>query len=137
MKFIWNLLKTYKIYLIEIIKMHFNIILCFWAHLDSVLCCGLTFEVPAILGIKYSTSAKKSIFNDWSVRENQFNIVFYNKIYTCTIKKCILLKKITGWIDLQYKIIITKYLNIAIAFHQTRACSHGCSKKWWLQYQGG
>jgi hypothetical protein len=26
-----------------------------------------------------------------------------------------LLKKITGWIDLQYKIIITKYLNIAIA----------------------
>ena len=23
-------------------------------------------------------------------------------------------KKITGWIDLQYKIIITKYLNIAI-----------------------
>jgi hypothetical protein len=54
---------------------------------------------------------KKSIFNDWSVSENQFNIVFYNKIYT--IKKCILLKKITGWIDLQYKIIITKYLNIA------------------------
>ena len=38
--------------------MHFNIILCFWAHLDSVLCCGLTFEVPAILGIKYSTSEK-------------------------------------------------------------------------------
>ena len=30
-----------------------------------------------------------------------------------------MLKKITGWIDLQYKIIITKYLNIAIAFHQT------------------
>ena len=27
-----------------------------------------------------------------------------------------MLKKITGWIDLQYKIIITKYLNIAIAF---------------------
>jgi len=25
-----------------------------------------------------------------------------------------LLKKITGWIVLQYKIIITKYLNIAI-----------------------
>ena len=49
-----------------------------------------------------------------SVIENQFNIVFYNKIYT--IKKCILLKKITWWIDLQYKIIITKYLNIAIAF---------------------
>ena len=46
---------------------------------------------------------------------------------------CILLKKITGWIDLQYKIIITKYLNIAIAFHQTRACARGCSKKWWLQ----
>ena len=33
------------------------------------------------------------------------------------------MKKITGWIDLQYKIIITKYLNIAIAFHQTRACA--------------
>ena len=31
-----------------------------------------------------------------------------------------MLKKITGWIDLQYKIIITKYLNIAIAFHQTQ-----------------
>ena len=58
---------------------------------------------------------KKSIFNDWSVSENQFNIVFNNKIYT--IKNVsILLKKITGWIDLQYKIIITKYLNIAIAF---------------------
>ena len=27
-----------------------------------------------------------------------------------------LAEKITGWIDLQYKIIITKYLNIAIAF---------------------
>jgi hypothetical protein len=27
-----------------------------------------------------------------------------------------LVEKITGWIDLQYKIIITKYLNIAIAF---------------------
>ena len=27
-----------------------------------------------------------------------------------------MLKKITGWIDLQYKIIITKYLNIVIAF---------------------
>ena len=39
------------------------------------------------------------------------------------------MKKITGWIDLQYKIIITKYLNIAIAFHQTRACARGCSKK--------
>ena len=59
-------------------------------------------------------------------------LYFIIKIYT--IKKCILLKKITGWIDLQYKIIITKYLNIAIAFHQTRACAHGCSKKWWLQY---
>ena len=34
------------------------------------------------------------------------------------------MKKITGWIDLQYKIIITKYLNIAIAFHQTRAYAH-------------
>ena len=33
-----------------------------------------------------------------------------------SIKKCILLKKITGWIHLQYKIIITKYLNIAIDF---------------------
>ena len=64
--------------------------------------------------------------------ESQFNIVFYNKIYT--IKICILLKKITGWIDLQYKIIITKYLNIAIAFHQTRACARDCSLKWWLQY---
>ena len=40
-----------------------------------------------------------------------------------------LVEKITGWIDLQYKIIITKYLNIAIAFHQTRACARGCSKK--------
>jgi len=38
-----------------------------------------------------------------------------------------LLKKITGWIVLQYKIIITKYLNIAIAFHQTRACARGCT----------
>ena len=64
--------------------------------------------------------------------EHQFNIVFYNKIYT--IKKGILLKKITGWIDLQYKIIITKYLNIAIAFHQTRACARDCSKQWRLQY---
>ena len=27
-----------------------------------------------------------------------------------------LVEKITGWIDLQYKIIIAKYLNIAIAF---------------------
>ena len=29
----------------------------------------------------------------------------------------------------QYKIIITKYLNIAIIqlFHQTRACARGCS----------
>ena len=36
--------------------------------------------------------------------------------------------------DLQYKIIITKYLNIAIAFHQTRACARDCSKKWRLQY---
>ena len=34
-----------------------------------------------------------------------------------------LVEKITGWIDLQYKIIITKYLNIAIAFHQTQACA--------------
>ena len=42
------------------------------------------------------------------------------------------LKKITGWIDLQYKIIITKYLNIAIAFHQTRACARDCCKKWRL-----
>ena len=75
---------------------------------------------------------KKSIFIDWSVIENQFNIVFYNKnIY---YKKCILLKKITGWIDLQYKIINTKYLNIAIAFHQTRARARDCSKKWRLQY---
>jgi hypothetical protein len=47
-------------------------------------------------------------------------------------KKCILLKKITGWIDLQYKIIITKYLNIAIAFHQTRAYARGCSTKWFI-----
>ena len=37
------------------------------------------------------------------------------------------MKKITGWIDLQYKIIIAKYLNIAIAFHQTRACPRDCS----------
>ena len=43
------------------------------------------------------------------------------------------MKKITGWIDLQYKIIITKYLNIAIAFHQTRACARDGSKKWRLQ----
>ena len=68
---------------------------------------------------------KKSIFNDWSVIENQFNIVVYNKIYT--IKNVSCWKKITGWIDLQYKIIITKYLNIAIAFHQTRACARDCS----------
>ena len=45
-------------------------------------------------------------------------------------------KKITGWIVLQYKIIITKYLNIAIymPFHQTCACARGCSKKWQLHY---
>jgi hypothetical protein len=54
---------------------------------------------------------KKSIFNDWSVSENHFNIVFYNKIYT--IKNVSCWKKITGWIVLQYKIIITQYLNIA------------------------
>jgi hypothetical protein len=34
-----------------------------------------------------------------------------------------LVEKNHRWIDLQYKIIITKYLNIAIAFHQTRALS--------------
>ena len=61
-------------------------------------------------------------------------LYFIIKYIPGTIKKCILLKKITGWIDLQYKIIITKYLNIAIAFHQTRACAHGCSKKLLLQY---
>jgi hypothetical protein len=38
-----------------------------------------------------------------------------------------LVEKNHRWIDLQYKIIITKYLNIAIAFHQTRACARGCS----------
>jgi hypothetical protein len=38
-------------------------------------------------------------------------LYFIIKIYT--VKKSILLKKkITGWIDLQYKVIITKYLNI-------------------------
>ena len=31
---------------------------------------------------------KKSIFNDWSVSENQFNIVFYNKIYTIKNVSC-------------------------------------------------
>ena len=36
-------------------------------------------------GEKIFNIRKKSIFNDWSVSENQFNIVFYNKIYT--IKK--------------------------------------------------
>jgi hypothetical protein len=60
--------------------------------------------------------APRSIYN-WNIVEKwrlntQFNIVFYNKIYT--IKKGILVKKITGRIDLQYKIIITKYLNIAM-----------------------
>ena len=30
-------------------------------------------------------------------------------------------------VEKQYKIIITKYLNIAIAFHQTRACARDCS----------
>jgi transcriptional regulator CtsR len=34
---------------------------------------------------------KKSIFNDWSVSENQFNIVLYNKIYT--IKKMYVVEK--------------------------------------------
>ena len=34
----------------------------------------------------------------------------------------------------RFTIIITKYLNIAIAFHQTRACARDCSKKWRLQY---
>ena len=38
------------------------------------------------------------------------------------------------YLVIQYKIIITKYLNIAIAFHQTRACARDCSKKWRLQY---
>jgi hypothetical protein len=56
---------------------------------------------------------KKSIFNDWSVSENQFNVVFYNKIYTIKNVSC---WKKSEWIDLQYKIIITKYINIAIAF---------------------
>jgi hypothetical protein len=37
---------------------------------------------------------KNSIFNDWSVSENQFNIVLYNKIYT--IKNVCCWKKITG-----------------------------------------
>ena len=50
------------------------------------------------------------------------------------LQKMYLVEKITGWIDLQYKIIITKYLNIAIAFHQTRACARDCCKKWRLQY---
>ena len=36
---------------------------------------------------------KKSIFNDWSVSENQFNIVLYNKIYT--IKNVCCWKKIS------------------------------------------
>jgi hypothetical protein len=31
---------------------------------------------------------KKLIFNDWSVSENQFNIVFYNKIYTIKNVSC-------------------------------------------------
>jgi hypothetical protein len=31
---------------------------------------------------------KKSIFNDWSVSENQFNIVFNNKIYTIKNVSC-------------------------------------------------
>ena len=33
------------------------------------------------------------------------------------------MKKITGWIYLQYKIIITKYLNIAIAFPSNTSMS--------------
>ena len=48
--------------------------------------------------------------------------------------KMYLVEKKSGWIDLQYKIIITKYLNIAIAFHQTRACTRDCSEQWQLQY---
>ena len=44
-------------------------------------------------------------------------------------------KKITRWIVLQYKIIITKYQNIAInSFSIKRACARGCSKKWRLHY---
>jgi hypothetical protein len=31
---------------------------------------------------------KKSIFSDWSVSENQFNVVFYNKIYTIKNVSC-------------------------------------------------
>jgi hypothetical protein len=56
---------------------------------------------------------KKSIFNDWSVSENQFNIVLYIKIHVYIVKNVCCWKKNHG-VDLQYKIIITKYQNIAI-----------------------
>ena len=48
--------------------------------------------------------------------------------------KCILLKKITGWIDLQYKIIITKYLNIASFSIKHEHAHEVVVKKWRLQY---
>ena len=39
-------------------------------------------------------------------------------------------KKIKGWIVLQYRIIITKYQNIAMnSFSIKQACARGCSKK--------
>jgi hypothetical protein len=45
-------------------------------------------------------------------------------------------KKITGWIVLQYKIIITKYKNIAInSFSIKHEHAHEVVvKKWWLHY---
>ena len=39
-------------------------------------------------GDKIFNIRKKSIFNDWSVIENQFNIEFYNKIYTIKNVSC-------------------------------------------------
>jgi hypothetical protein len=56
---------------------------------------------------------KKSIFNDWSVSEISSILYF--------IIKYILYKNVSCWKNSQggsiYKIIITKYLNIAIAEH--------------------
>ena len=59
-------------------------------------------------------------------------LYFIIKIYTIKNVSCYTI--IQMYLVIQYKIIITKYLNIAIAFHQTRACARDCSKKWRLQY---
>ena len=68
--------------------MHFNIILCFWAHLDSCSLLWTHFRGAGNSGDKIFNIRKKSIFNDSGVSENQFNIVFYNKIYNIKSVSC-------------------------------------------------